>query len=53
MQPRRRARGWARIAGWQVIGGAVLADGLDATTFGIGDGHQPKLDLAAIMHRPR
>ena len=45
-------RGRARIAGRQIIGGAVLADGLDAAAIGIGDGHQPQLDLAAVMDEP-
>lgn len=44
---RERSRAW--IAGWQVIGGAVLAHCLDAPRFGIGDGDQPELDLAAVM----
>ncbi len=45
-------RGRAGIAGWQVVGGAILADSLEAPAIGIGDGHQPQLDLAAVMHQP-
>ena len=45
-------RGRSRIAGRQVIGRAVLADGLNAPAIGIGDGHQPQLDLTAVMHQP-
>ena len=47
-----RQRGRARIAGWQVIGSAILADGLDAPPIGISDGHQPQLDFATIMEQP-
>ena len=45
-------RGRSRIAGWQVIGSAVLADGLDTAPIGVGNGYQPKLDLAAVKHQP-
>ena len=45
-------RGRARIAGWQVIGGTILADGLDAPAIGIGDGHKAQFDFAAVMDQP-
>ena len=42
-------RGWARIAGWQIVGGTVLPDCLDPARLRVGDRDKAELDLAAVM----
>ncbi|SUZ34100.1 hypothetical protein ROE7235_03882 [Roseibaca ekhonensis] len=47
-----RQRRRAGIAGRQIVGRAVLADGLDAARPGVGDGDEPQIDQPPVMREP-
>ena len=49
-RPRQRRR--AGIAGRQVVGRAILSDGLDAARLGVGDGDEPQIDQPPVMGEP-
>ena len=48
--PRQRRR--AGIAGRQIVGRAILPDGLDAPRLGIGDGDEPQIDQPPVVGKP-